>query len=483
MIRFAGQPAALLRRPDPPRNPESGCRSWAALSTCPACLAEEPQKPGSRPGKAKSVILLYLLGGAATQDMFDLKPDAPVGDPRRSSSRSPPTSPASGSASICRAWPSWMHKSGRWSARSTTRPAATTPAQLHRLRGADRRHTITARHLSAEHGLGLRVSAARAGGDCPAYVYMPCYLGWGQAIRRAGPYAGFLGKRYDPLFTECDPYQADEVHRPAARSTRRSSRRAASCRTATWPTGITLDRLNTPRTAARADSTTAAASAETQPAHWTNYDRTQQRAFNLLTSSQAQGRRSTSTGPALRDRYGRTLFGQSTLIARRLVEAGVRFVNVTWDLLLGPRADRTTTPGTRTPATSPILQEDNLPHFDQTYSRPAGRPDEPRPAGRDAGGGDERDGPDAAINANGGRDHWTHCYAVMLAGAGIRGGTRLRRVRRPGGLRQGPAGQHRATSARRSTSAWASTRMTVHDRAGRPMPVAHGGRPIREILA
>ncbi len=36
----------------------------------------------------------------------------------------------------------------------------------------------------------------------PAYVYMPCYLGWGQSIHRPGPYAGFLGKRYDPLFTD-----------------------------------------------------------------------------------------------------------------------------------------------------------------------------------------------------------------------------------------------------------------------------------------
>jgi len=36
----------------------------------------------------------------------------------------------------------------------------------------------------------------------PDYVYLPCYLGWGQAIRRPGPYAGFLGQRYDALYTE-----------------------------------------------------------------------------------------------------------------------------------------------------------------------------------------------------------------------------------------------------------------------------------------
>ena len=62
------------------------------------------------------------------------------------------------------------------------------------------------------------------------------------------------------------------------------------------------------------------------------------------------------------------------------------------------------------------------------------------------------------VNANGGRDHWTFCYSVLFAGAGIRGGTRLRRFRRPGRLRQGPAGQHRRHLRDRSTSAWASTR-------------------------
>jgi len=51
--------------------------------------------------------------------------------------------------------------------------------------------------------------------------------------------------------------------------------------------------------------------------------------------------------PRRLDRYGRTLFGQSTLIARKLIEEGVRFVNVTWDLFWD-RVPSTTTPGTRT---------------------------------------------------------------------------------------------------------------------------------------
>jgi len=45
----------------------------------------------------------------------------------------------------------------------------------------------------------------RGEADLPDYVYLPCYLGWGQAIRRPGPYAGFLGQRYDPSLLSAPP--------------------------------------------------------------------------------------------------------------------------------------------------------------------------------------------------------------------------------------------------------------------------------------
>src|SRR5213079_2711074 len=64
-----------------------------------------------------------------------------------------------------------------------------------------------------------------------------------------------------------------------------------------------------------------------------NFDRAQQKAFDILTSSRLRQCFDLATeDPAVLDRYGRTLFGNSTLIARRLVENGVKFVNVTWDL-------------------------------------------------------------------------------------------------------------------------------------------------------
>jgi uncharacterized protein (DUF1501 family) len=87
------------------------------------------------------------------------------------------------------------------------------------------------------------------------------------------------------------------------------------------------------------------------------------------------------------------------------------------------------------------------------------------------------------VNGNGGRDHWTHCYSVILAGAGLRGGSVC-----------GASDAHAAyvkDRPVRPADIVASVYhclgidpdMTVNDRAGRPIPVAQGGQAIREILA
>src|SRR5438034_6291043 len=82
-----------------------------------------------------------------------------------------------------------------------------------------------------------------AAGDFPDYVYLPCYLGWGQSIRRPGPYAGFLGQRYDPLFTECAPY--NDPGAPAESAGHPQVLRGIPTLAAnTLPAGLTVDALN-----------------------------------------------------------------------------------------------------------------------------------------------------------------------------------------------------------------------------------------------
>src|SRR6185369_13706453 len=94
--------------------------------------------------------------------------------------------------------------------------------------------------------------------------------------------------------------------------------------------GITLDRLDTRKTLlGQLDDQLRRA--EGQPA-LARFDRDRQRAFSLLTAARLKTAFDLDAeAPRLRDRYGRTLVGSSTLVARRLIEAGVRFVNVTWE--------------------------------------------------------------------------------------------------------------------------------------------------------
>jgi uncharacterized protein (DUF1501 family) len=86
------------------------------------------------------------------------------------------------------------------------------------------------------------------------------------------------------------------------------------------------------------------------------------------------------------------------------------------------------------------------------------------------------------VNGNGGRDHWTYCYSVMLAGAGIRGGSVY-------GASDAQAAYVKDLPV--STADICATihqclgidpEMTVPDRSGRPVPIAQGGQPIRNIL-
>jgi hypothetical protein len=316
-------------------------------------------------------------------------------------------------------------------------------------------------------------------GDFPAYVYMPCWLGWGQVFRRAGPYAGFLGKRYDPLTTECQPYGDKDA--PATRpGFPRVVRGEPYLADSVLGPDMTIDRLHGRRTLLQqVDDQLRHTEAQ---AVLSSYGRTQQRAFSLLTASKVRAAFDLKTeNPKLLDRYDRTLFGQSTLIARRLVEAGVRFVNVTWDLFWDRVQVDYDAWDTHT-RNFPILRENKLPHLDQTYTALMGDL-------TDRGLLDEtlvvvmsEMGRTPGVNGAGGRDHWTYCYSVLFAGAGIRGGSIY-------GTSDAQAAFVKDLPV--STSDICATiyeclgidpDMPVYDRSARPVAVAQGGRALREIL-
>jgi hypothetical protein len=429
-----------------------------------------------RQGKAKSVIVLYLLGGAATQDMFDLKPNAPT-EVRGEFKPMPTNAPG---VQICEHLPNlakWMHRTAL--VRSVNHKAGCHNC-LPSYTGFEVAMPDQHPRDSDPPSMGSVCEYLRQGkGDLPAYVYMPCWLGWGQAFRRAGPYAGFLGKKYDPLITECAPYADKNGPAPKA-GYPQIVRGEPLLPHTTLDADMTVDRLNSRRTLLDQldDQVRVVESSPTG-----SYDRTSKRAYDLLTSKKVREAFDLSKeDPRLIDRYGRTLFGNSVLIARRLVESGVRFVNATWDLFWDRIKIDYDCWDTHT-RNFPILRENKLPGLDQTA--PALLQDL-----SDRGLLDEtlvvlmsEMGRTPKINANGGRDHWTYCYSVALMGAGIRGGTIY-------GASDAQAAYVKDNPV--STADICATiyeclgidpDMTVNDRAGRPVPVAQGGRPIRDILA
>src|SRR5262245_8940718 len=455
------------------------------------------------PGKAKSVILLYLLGGAASQDMWDLKPDAP----QEIRGELKPIDTNVAGIQIGEHLPmtaTWMHKMAivrslnhkagchnclpsycGWELPPTNQHPTDNDApsmgsvceylkgQGH-FRGERRRNEV----VSAAPGAILPAAASPE--DFPAYVYMPNWLGWGQAFRRAGPYGGFLGKKFDPLTTECEPFWDNVGHQPLP-GTPQTVRGEPVLPNSVLQEGITIDRMNQRRTLlGQLDDEVRRAEREGTAA---NFDRAQQKAFDLLTSSRLRSCFDLkSEDPKVLERYGRTLFGNTTLIARRLVENGVTFVNVTWDLYWDRIKIDYDAWDTHQRNFS-ILKTNKLPGLDQTFTalmedlEQSGLLDETLVVIMSEMGRTPR------INANAGRDHWTFCYSAVFAGAGVRGGT----VYGASDSQAAYVKSNPASTADICATIYSilgiSPEFRVPDRTNRPVEIAHGGQPIREIMA
>jgi hypothetical protein len=447
------------------------------MFTLPHLLhAEQARRNHQRPAKVKSVVCLYLLGGAGTQDMWDMKPNAPA----EVRGEFKPIATSAPGIQICEHLPrlaKWMHR-------------AAVVRSVHHMAGC---HNPLASYSGYEAQLGdITITRdtyppsmgsvceylKQSGGDFPAYVYMPCYLGWGTAIRYPGPYAGFLGKRYDPFFTECAPHIDNPPEDKNKPQILRGEPRI--------PNGVLADGISLDRLKGRANLIDQfddqLRRAEGQPA-LENFDPFERKALGLLTSRRVKAAFDISRDdPRLRERYGRTLFGSCSLIARKLVQEGVRFVNVTWDTFW--ERYKTQHWGWDThEANFPIYKSWNLPYFDLAASalleelQAYGLLDETLVLVLSEMGRTPK------INKAGGRDHWTYCYSVAMFGGGIRGGTIY-----GGSDAQAAYVKDRPVStgdicATVYEALGIDPAMPIHDYSNRPVPIAHGGKPIQDILA
>ena len=443
----------------------------------PALLAlESARNRTDRPSRAKSVVLLYLQGGPPTQDMFDLKPEAPngVGGEFR-----PIVTTAPG-IEVCEYLPRtarWMHKSAV--VRSVYHNGG-CHKNLPMYTGYDVNLPDEEFRESDPPSMGSVCAYLDRDRpkDLPTYAYLPCPLGWGEARKKAGPHAGFLGRRYDPFCTECTAYVD---HPPDDQWNPQVVRGEPRLTDMDLQGGITLDRLN--RRRRLVEQFDEQFRNLDGPQQLGNFPREQRLAFEMLTSAKVREAFDLSReSDRARDRYGRTLFGATTLLGRRLVERGVQFVNVSWDNF-SKRFDVSKAAWDTHERNFPMLRDTLLPNFDQTYSAFL----------EDLDGRGLLDqtlvvtmgemGRTPKINAKGGRDHWTYCYSVLFAGAGIRGGTIYGASDDQAAFIKDKPIHIRDICATIYHLLGIDPEMPVYNHAGRPIPIAQGGRPISDILA
>jgi hypothetical protein len=356
--------------------------------------------------RAKHVIFLHQWGGPSHLDTFDMKPEAPSAtrsEFKQIQSHQP-------GLQLTEHLPRFAKVLGKFAQiRSVNhRIGNHSPAGYYSLTGHvppvdDIRIRDT---LELYPGYGSVVAKFRPSEDpaIPSYTSFPYRIADGALVPGQG--ASFIGKAYDPFFVNKNPNAADfrlpELSLPAS-----------------MPMGRLDDRRGL---LARIDAQNASLR---QTAIARGIDTFYDRALSMLASPRVKAAFDLSKEPAaVRDAYGRTPYGQSCLLARRLVEAGTRFVTVYFSETIGGGTSGgwdthgnnfNDLKGRLLPITDkavPTLIEDleSRGLLDETLVVWMGE------FGRS---------PKIGLSANAttpGRDHWPKCYTVLMAGGGIRGG-------------------------------------------------------------
>jgi len=357
--------------------------------------------------RVKSVIFLFQWGGPSHLDTFDMKPHAPdtVRSPYKTIESSVP------GLGVCELLPRTAKQMDKICLiRSMTHdmknhaPAGYYAITGHRPPSDDQRLRDT---LDLYPGYGSIVDHL-----APNQNGMPTYVAYPHVIRDGsivpGQHASFLGKAHDPLFFSQDPNSPDfglpELSLPAT---------------------VPLDRIHRRRELQQMVDQQARLLEYSADAH--GFDDYYSKAIGMLTSDRVrQAFQIADESAEMRDRYGRTTYGQSCLLARRLVEAGVKFVTVYFSNSIGGR--RTDSGGWDTHGFDntrmyEIIDKYHMPMTDQTLPtliedlQERGLLEETLIVWMG------EFGRTPIINQNQSRDHWPQCYTTLLAGAGIQGGS------------------------------------------------------------
>lgn len=367
--------------------------------TLPRLLAAEALRPTDAPeARADACILIFLNGGPSHLDMWDMKPSAPAGIRGEFS----PIATSVPGVQLCEHLPQLARQMHRCTlVRSMHHQVNNSHAEAvyTSITGHDRgdASTIVGTSSSDHPTPGAALCYLRPPSkDCIPHAVLPYITKEGATgPPQPGFFGGFLGRAYDPLFILKDPNAADfsvpELKLPDEVSTRRLAERRGLL-------GRVDAQGRDPRQALD------------------GMDGFRRRAFELLSSPAARQALDIATeDEKLRAAYGRNIYGQSVLLARRLIEAGTRMVTISW----APDANATWDTHT---ANFTKLKDTLLPQFDQAcgslISDLAQRGLFERTIVAVLGDF----GRSPKVNGRAGRDHWNYCYTIMLAGGGFGGG-------------------------------------------------------------
>jgi len=413
----------------------------------PRLLELEATAATGKPSKAKSVIFLFMEGGPSTIDMWDMKPDAPT------------------------------EIRGPWTQISTSVPGTFVGEHCPLSAKIADKFTILRSHSHKDNGhntgyhycmTGYKAAFAdgQAGGVPNNLLFpslgsivsrelgprgnIPSYINLPDPMESGGP--GFYGPEYAPFVLETDPVQPDfEV---------RDLRLAP---------GVTGRRLDDRRSILAAiDKVAATPPTDRRGVMNTYYDK----AYQMITAPDARKAFDiTAESDAMRERYGYTSLGQCALLARRLVEAGSRFIGIdngSWDTHFSQ---------------FPSLKEDLIPAADRAFSALVTDLEERGLLDSTLVIMMGEMGRQPTINARAGRDHWSMTQSVLWAGGGVKPGQVI--------------GATDARCAYPTTEPYGvedilctimrqlgiDTSKVYTTPLGRPVPIVNGGRIIPGLMA
>ena len=468
-----------------------------------------PRGRGEKFGRAKACILLFLYGSPSQLELADQKPGAPVeirGELGSIRSSLP-------GCDVCELLPSVSRVMDKMTVvRSMTHPYpihgvayATTGTPIidipMELNPRDGRHHpyigSVVDYLMCNRHTGGRAEPRERESEVPANIALPFQFSSHRVgeVPRAGPYGAFLGNAYNPHWTEFRG-RATKVAIKTLQDQRfedvepyvgiSNDSRFTLAAAADLGPNLTIDRLHRRRSLleqldqARREADVSPLSRSGTGAGGEGLDRYRDMAYSLIGSQRIHTALDLDREPlALRESYGMTIFGQACLSARRLVEAGSKFVSVFWDEygLAGSGWDTHWDHYGR-------MRNELMPGFDWAL---AGLIDDL----------DQRGQLDDTLvmvlsehgrtprlnNARGGgRDHWSEAYTCLFAGGGVARGRVVGRTDRHGATVTERPVSPKDVLATAYHLLGIDPHTLLNDRTGRPHPLVTGADVVREML-